>query len=197
MTYTPPPPTGYQQPQQWPPPQPPKKKSTVPWYISVLAGIGLIAVVGVTLDEISKSENSGAGSSSTYSAPVTYDAKPADLDVSTYQALTPRDYALITKDPTKHIGERIVVFGEISQFDSATGPNLFMANTAAEQASDYWGLETSAVVTGKPGLFDDVVADDVVKIWATVTGDWTYDTALKVPRTVLSLQANMIEVIPN
>lgn len=195
MTYTPPPPTGYQQPQQWPPPQPPKKKSTVPWYVSILAAIGLITVVLFALDELDKSNNSEP--SSTYAAPVTYQAKPADLDVSTYQALTPRDYALIAKDPTKHIGERIVVFGEISQFDSATGPNLFMANTAAEQASDYWGLETSAVVTGKPGLFDDVVADDVVKIWATVTGDWTYDTALKVPRTVLSLQANMIEVIAN
>ncbi|MFC9519014.1 hypothetical protein ACFTSD_25060 [Nocardiaceae bacterium NPDC056970] len=193
MTYTPPP-SGYQQPQQWPPPQPPKKKGH--WLPSVFAAIGVVAVALFFANEFGLLDE-GQGGRSSNSMPATYSAKPADLDTASYETLTPRDYALIAKNPTKNIGKRIVVFGKVSQFDSATGPNLFMANTAAEPKSDLWGLETSAVVTGKSGLFDDVVADDVVKIWATVTGDWTYDTALNFERTVLSLQANMIEVIPN
>lgn len=39
-----------------------------------------------------------------------------------------REWALIAKSPDQHAGERIIVYGEVTQFDAATGTSAFRAN---------------------------------------------------------------------
>jgi hypothetical protein len=46
----------------------------------------------------------------------------------TPKAITARDWAKIAKDPGSHVGEAIIVYGEVTQFDAATGTQVFRAN---------------------------------------------------------------------
>jgi hypothetical protein len=48
---------------------------------------------------------------------------PAPTDPA--RELSSRDWALIAKSPDSHIGEHVVVFGYVTQFDSVTGPSAF------------------------------------------------------------------------
>ena len=59
-------------------------------------------------------------------------ASPEDLDPSTYQALSAREFALLIKNPDASIGRKIVLYGVVTQFDTATGQNSFRAVTGTE-----------------------------------------------------------------
>ncbi|MCB0915279.1 MAG: hypothetical protein KDC23_06180 [Actinobacteria bacterium] len=54
-----------------------------------------------------------------------------------YATLDERTWALIAKDPEAHAGESYLVFGEVTQFDSATGTSAFRANVAAANTCEY------------------------------------------------------------
>lgn len=62
----------------------------------------------------------------------TPEVSPEDLDPSTYQAISAREFALLVKNPDANIGRKIVLYGAVTQFDTATGQNSFIARTGAE-----------------------------------------------------------------
>jgi hypothetical protein len=115
--------------------------------------------------------------------PSTPTVSPEDLDPSTYQSLSPRDYALLVKDPGSNKGRKIVVYGIVTQFDAATGKSELRANTGA-QPGDY--LQNTMIDAKDPSILTNVVEKDVVKMWCQVQGADTYKTTmggqLTVPR---------------
>lgn len=197
MTYTPPPPNYYPpQPYQAPlPPEPPKKKGH--WLPSTFAAIGVI-VVALFLLNLAGLDLGGGGPSSTPSKPSTpalIKADPSDADKSSYEPITDRDYAAIAKNPDGNRGRKIVVYGKVSQADSRTGETMILADMGGEHR--LIGYDQNTMVRGSAELLRPVVSGDVVQVWATVLGEYEYESMAKIEWRVPSLQANMLEVLPN
>lgn len=91
------------------------------------------------------------------------------------------DVELIQKDPDQHVGECYVFIVDVVQFDQATGPCGFRG------AWDTTVHDWSYKYRGENGIFDakepcDFLApvgpDDVIRVWATVTGGISYSTTI-------------------
>lgn len=113
-----------------------------------------------------------------------------------YAALDDRTWALIAKDPDAHVGESYLVFGEVTQFDSATGTSAFRANVAAANVCEYGFFDgDNTVLQAATGVdLADVVTDDVFAAQVTVMGSLSYDTSIGGSTTVPRLQVDSIEV---
>lgn len=134
--------------------------------------------------------NAGAPRREPANEPAPEPANPAD-----YAVISERDWALITKDPDAHIGEKIVLFAQVTQFDSATGTDTFRANAAVDQL-EYWSLDgTNTIFVGDEELLGPVVQGDIVKVYATVLGSLSYETQIGGNTTVPSIAVGLIEVI--
>lgn len=119
---------------------------------------------------------------------------PTRLDRSTYQSLTAREFALMAKDPDAWAGRKIVVYGVITQFDSATGTTLFRADTGPAPMTNVYDYDQNTLVTAHD---EDMVADfvqkDRVTMYVEVQGATTYETQIGGSTTVPSLMAHIIE----
>ncbi|WP_337109882.1 hypothetical protein [Prescottella equi] len=123
-------------------------------------------------------------------------ADPARLDPATYSELNDRDFALLVKDPDAAKGRKVVVYGRVTQFDAATGKTTFRANTAATVQDSEWGYSQNTIVHARDAAtVADVVQEDVVKMFVTVDGSQTYDTAIGGQMTVPQVTVNIIERI--
>lgn len=139
-----------------------------------VAVLGLLAVVAVGV-----AVNLG-------SAPSPFVTEPA-------RALTARDWALIAKDPEAHSGEQVVVYGVVTQFDSATGTTRFRAEVdGVPQENAVFG--TNTILTGSGRALDPVVEGDLFTAEVTVQGAATYDTALGGSATAPELEVDTITV---
>lgn len=93
-----------------------------------------------------------------------------------FAKVTDREWAAITRDPAAHRGEGYVIYGKITQFDAATGPNGFYAWTTgqavAPDSSGYYdyvdGINVGMI--GWKGEFDAFKEDDVFRAEVTVGG---------------------------
>jgi hypothetical protein len=106
--------------------------------------------------------------------------------------LSSRDWAVIAKSPDSHIGERIIVFGKVTQFDTVTGPSAFRANVDGERQARAYEYDTNAILQGDAGLLADIVSDDVFRAEVTVMGSYSYTTTLGGTLTVPQLQVTAI-----
>lgn len=114
------------------------------------------------------------------------------------KAITARQWALIAKSPDQHVGESIVVYGQVEQFDAATGTSTFRASVDGVKHPVKYGYadyETNTVLVGTPEVLGDIVEKDLFRAEVTVTGSLTYDTTLGGSMTVPQLQITKIEVI--
>lgn len=159
-----------------------KKRFIIPLVLVVLL-IVLIATSG----------NGGNGAITPAAAPSAAATPPAPA-----KAITARDWQLIAKDPGSHQGESIIVYGEISQFDSATGPTGLLARVDGVEhqlQSGFADYSTNTVMTGDQAALKDVVQKDVFKASVTVTGSRSYDTQIGGKTTAPELQIQSIQVI--
>lgn len=125
-------------------------------------------------------------------------AAPAIPTTGPAEAITARDWLLIAKNPDAHEGQRIVVYGEVTQFDSATGSSGFRANVDGVVHPIKYGYadyETNTVLGAGQGVsLADVVQDDIFKAEATVVGSYSYDTQIGGSTTVPMLLITKITV---
>lgn len=118
----------------------------------------------------------------------------ARLDRSTYESVSPREFALMAKDPDSWIDRKIVVYGVVTQFDSATGTTAFRANTGPSPMADPYDFDQNTFVTAHDSrMVSNVVEKDVVTMFVEVQGSYTYDTQIGGSTTVPSLLVNIIE----
>lgn len=112
-----------------------------------------------------------------------------------YKAISDRDYKLLVKDPDSHVGERFVVYGHVTQFDSATGTDTFLASTSSNRSGDWFDYDTNTLASSDDAsLFKNVVEDDLVTMYVDVLGSFSYDTQIGGNTTVPHLAVNIIEV---
>jgi hypothetical protein len=181
--YPPPPPGPYGPPQYGPPAQPPptakKRRRRWPWIVGVPIGLflALLVLVGVT-------------------APPT-PSTPAE-PLAPAKSISARDWQLIAKDPTAHVGERVIVFGDVAQFDAATGATTFRANVDGVEHKPEYGVTdypTNMVLTGEGDLLKPLVQGDLFKAEVTVAGANSYDTQIGGSTTAPELTVTQLDVI--
>ncbi|GAA2886326.1 hypothetical protein GCM10010472_50660 [Pseudonocardia halophobica] len=123
---------------------------------------------------------------------LTYYAPPAPA-----RAITARDWALIAKSPDAHVGERIVAYGQVTQFDAATGTSAFRANVDGvvhKPSYGYVDYETNTFLNESGTLFAQLVKGDLFRAEVTVTGSYSYSTTMGGTMTVPQLQVTAINV---
>ncbi|WP_051297331.1 DUF4190 domain-containing protein [Brevibacterium album] len=122
------------------------------------------------------------------------------LERSDFAEVEDRDFAQIAKAPDDHTGEHIVVYGQITQLDSATGKCTMRVNVAESRQNEFYEYDENAVVFAGDRVsdcpaMDSLVTDDVVKLWVTVEGSYSYTTMIGGSTTVPAFGLFEVEVI--
>jgi hypothetical protein len=107
-----------------------------------------------------------------------------------------RQWAKIVKKPESYKGDKYIIYGQVTHFDSATGDDNFLAETAHRNTMSYGCLDgENTLLTGNAKQLDDLVEDDVFRASVTVLGKIDYDTQIGGNTTVPLLEVNSIKVI--
>lgn len=123
-------------------------------------------------------------------------AKPTPTQPTvTYRKVSAREWKLIAKSPDAHIGETIVVYGAVTQFDSATGDEGFRANVDGKRHSETYDYDTNTVLTGDSSRLVALVEDDMFSARVTVVGSYSYDTQIGGNTTVPQLHVDGITIL--
>jgi hypothetical protein len=96
-------------------------------------------------------------------------------------AITARSWQLIAKDPAAHVGEHVIIYGHVTQFDAATGTTGFRADVdgiAHKPSYGYVNYPTNTVLIGDPAQLANLVQGDLFKAEAVVVGPYTYATTM-------------------
>jgi hypothetical protein len=110
--------------------------------------------------------------------------------------VTERQWAKVVKNPDKYKGKRYIIYGQVNQFDSATGDSNFLADTAHRNTTSYSYFEgENSWMEGKASKLEDLVEEDVFKATVTVIGSYSYDTQAGGNTTVPHLQVDAIKQI--
>ncbi|KIM17848.1 hypothetical protein QV65_01580 [Rhodococcus erythropolis] len=154
----------------------------------------IILAVGITCSALT--EKTDSAQSTTRSSTVDRPATGTDstlLDVATFREVTSRDLSTYLKDPERHAGQRLVLYGTVRQFDSATGPETFLADISASPDPEM--LETKpAIIQGDKALLEPIVEGDTVKLHVKLLGTRSYENAIGGEMTVPSFSVHIAEV---
>ena len=223
-TAPPPPPPGWYPPLPLPPPPPGQKNRKLNKKLLVFLGavVGLI-VIGMALPMPTDNKSTASSSASTSSAATASAAAPtttttkspaeiqaeqaaidraraaetARMDPSTYEVISPRDYAVLVKNPDAARGRKLVVYGHVTQFDAATGTAGFRANTAGAPQSAWYDYDVNSIVrapASQSNILANVVEGDLVTMYVEVLGAYSYDTQIGGNTTAPQFQVNIITV---
>lgn len=174
-------------------------RSTTRTLLAIGGGLLILVAVATAIGEVRKppsvqsSPTSSVARSATAQTPTT---SGADLqrraealairrNPDSYKPLTEREFALLAKDPDAHKGELVAIYGEVTQFDAATGTEAFRADTGPlpPDSGEYY-LQNSLVSVQDPSTVAEVVEDDVLKMYVEVAGAHTYETQMGGETTV-------------
>jgi hypothetical protein len=122
---------------------------------------------------------------------------PVYTPLAPAQAITNYQWREIAMNPAGHVGERIVVYGQVTQFDANAGGTSFRANVDAIVHNPDRGLvdyPTNTMFSGDAGILIDLVQGDTFKADATVAGANTYQNSTGGSLTVPQLTATKIVI---
>ncbi|MFD1517052.1 hypothetical protein [Pseudonocardia yunnanensis] len=113
-----------------------------------------------------------------------------------HRVINTRDWQLIVKDPDAYEGERIIVYGRVTQFDAATGNDTFRASVdSVDHPGNAYAFDTNTMLSGEAAALRDVVNDDLFRAEVTVAGSMSYSTQIGGSTTVPMLTVDTIKVI--
>ena len=85
---------------------------------------------------------------------------PKKLEPQTEPAarVSKRQWAKIVKKPDSYKGDKYIIYGQVTQFDSATGDDNFLADTAHRNTMTYDFFDgENTLLTGSAKQLDDLV----------------------------------------
>lgn len=117
-----------------------------------------------------------------------------------YADLTDREFSKIVRDPDAHIGEKVLVFGDVFQFDTLTGSDQFLANVGGDRDTEgeefgFVSYDHNALMATSTADFDDVVEGDHIAAWATVMGSFEYDTQIGGSTSAVAFTVERVKVL--
>lgn len=108
-------------------------------------------------------------------APVTI--KPTPPRKVSYGKLTARSWKLVAKNPDKYMGKTYVVYGVVTQFDSATD-EVFRADVDGVKHSVAYAYETNTMLGSTNSDLSDLVEGDGFQANVIVAGSTSYETMM-------------------
>lgn len=114
-----------------------------------------------------------------------------------YKTVSLREFRKIAKNPKRYEGKKIIIFGEVTQFDSNTGDEMFRASTGqAKKYKNYgfFGYSENTMILGEEKLLDDVVTGDAFKAYVKVVGSYDYSNTMGGSSSALQVRALKISV---
>jgi hypothetical protein len=156
------------------------------------------AFVGTSTSSIESSQSSSEEQSPEEAAP---EAESVAPDLTTFGELDERTLALIAKDPAAYEATNAIVYGKITQYDSFTGRcsmRLNLGHTVMENSYEY---EHNTLAFSGDGdaicpVLDPLVQDDIVKLWVTVSGAYSYETTIGGTATAILVEVWQAELMP-
>ena len=107
-------------------------------FVLVVACVAAVVVIG-----------GSHGTKNNTASSTTHRPSAQDLDPSTYQPISPRDYALLVKNPDAAKGRKLIVHGVVTQFDPATGTSDFRADTGADPMESRYDYKQNTLVRAR------------------------------------------------
>lgn len=129
--------------------------------------------------------------------PTEAESKPATPAKKNYKKLSSRQFKLMVKDPDAYIGKNYTIFGEVTQFDAATGTDTFRADTGPKKLRITYGFvdySQNSFLSGSESKLKKLVEGDCFKAKVTVLGSYSYDTQSGGNTTVPLFQVNSVSV---
>jgi len=112
--------------------------------------------------------------------------------------VTKRQWAKVVKNPDTYSGKRYIIYGQVTQFDSATSPDTFRADTAYTDTRGYGYFDgADTILTGDEDDLADLVQGAVFRASVTVVGSLNYDTQMGGKTIVPYLTVNNLRVVDN
>ena len=138
----------------------------------LVLGCGLAALIGLLLfgaaiRNVTRPDPPVAASSTALQVPATR------APVVAFATLNVRQWLKIAKNPAAHLGEAIVVFGAVTQFDTVTGLDRFRADVGPSKSRH----PTPSVLTGDAVGLAELVRFDKFQADVIVTGAGKRDGA--------------------
>ena len=112
-----------------------------------------------------------------------------------YTHLTSRAFKQLVKDPDSYIGKTYYIYGEITQFDAATGTEMFLAAVGPKKLRKSYGYVSypqPAFLNGTGSQLKKYVLGDLFTAKVTVLGSYSYDTQAGGRTTVPQFQIDSI-----
>lgn len=122
-------------------------------------------------------------------------AVPSVAPAQVYEDITAREWALIAKDPDAYVGRGIVVYGVITQFDSATGSASFRADVSARPQEDEYSYDTNTILQGAESTLSSFVEGDQFRAQVTVASATSYSNVMGGETVVPVLQVQNISLL--
>lgn len=188
--------------QPGPPPPAPKKRRAGLIVLLVVAGlVGAFCLGGIALVATSGTDTTGpaADASKTAHRDVPADEPTEDAlsgkiadtiddgKPSEFATVSDRQWKQMAKNPDSYQGQPVVLHGEIWQFDSASGPNAFLASSGGKYQRPEYGFTdypVDAMFTGDEATLESLVEGDLFTANVEVIGSLDYDTMIGGANTV-------------
>ena len=113
------------------------------------------------------------------------------------QHVNTRAWRTISQDPGSHAEDRIVLWGQVTQFDATPGASTFRANVDAARHTPRNGVvnyPTAVLMHGDPTMVHDLVRGYIFKAEATVDGATTDNTGPDRKATVPNLTVTKLTI---
>lgn len=141
-------------------------------------------------------ENASDNVESSNEAWITAEEEQALTDPANYGTISDRDWQLLERTADSHTGEKYVLYGYVTQADSAMGSYGIRVNTSGEQLGSWYDYEINTIVlAASDDLLSTVITGDTVKLLVEVQGSTSYDTAIGGTATAITVLAYSVEII--
>lgn len=172
-----------------------KKLSIISGIILVIFTLIGIGSVNNTPTSNTTSTNTASDSSDDTSAAIS--TQPSLPPCTSYQTIDSQTWLEVVKDPDSYKGRCYTVYGEVTQFDAATGTSEFRADVGGVRQTPSYGYvsyPTNTYLTGDANTLKPVVEKDLFTANVMVLGSYSYDTQIGGNTTVPQLQVDTITV---
>lgn len=127
-------------------------------------------------------------------------APTAAADLDRFEELDERTLAQIVKAPDDHLGRQVIVYGQITQLDAATGRCVVRVSISHAPQDEWYDYEHNTMGFAGDGeadcpVLDPFVAEDQVKMWVTIGGSLSYDTQIGGSTTVPAYYIDQVELL--
>lgn len=161
------------------------------------ATVTVTATTVATVEATEETEPADEPTAEATDEPTQSAAPPPASAKKDYKTLSSRAFKLMAKDPDSYIGKTYVIYGEITQFDSATGTDTFRADTGPKKLRISYGYVNygqNSMLNGTESKLKKLVEGDCFKAKVTVLGSYSYDTQAGGNTTVPLFQVDSISV---